>query len=168
MNLITGYLALILLSLLSVFLVWVLILLGVELTRAVQSHAGRLELSPGRRAGRAENAIRMLLRLSEGQAHAFRELYDEQEADAGEAEQILKGLLTDGLIEGDPSAGYSLARKPWQISVAEVVEAVSPDLYTISPRIEDRVVLVLEPLFARLDKERHALLGATLADLQDR
>ena len=168
MNLITGYLALILLSLLSVFLVWVLILLGVELTRAVQSHAGRLDLAPGRRAGRAENAIRMLLRLSEGQPHAFRELYDEQEADAGEAEQILNGLLADGLIEGDPSAGYSLARKPWQISIAEVVEAVSPDLYTISPRVEDRVVLVLEPLFARLEKERHALLGATLADLQDR
>jgi len=168
MNLITGYLALILLSLFSVFLVWVLILLGVELTRAVQAHAGRPELAPGRRAGRAENAIRMLLQLSEGQPLAFRELYDGQEAKAHEAERILNGLLDGGLIEGDASNGYALARKPWQISVAEVVQAVSPDLYTISPRGEDRVVLVLEPLFARLDKERRTLLGATLADLAER
>jgi membrane protein len=168
MNLVTGYLALILLSLFSVFLVWVLILLGVELTRAVQAHAGHPGLGAGRSAGRAENAIRMLLRLSQGQVHAFRELYDEQQAGAGEAEQILKGLLEKGLIEGDPAGGYTLAHKPWQITVAEVVEAISPDLYTISPHAQDRVVLVLEPLFARLDKERRVLLGATLADLEER
>jgi hypothetical protein len=48
-----------------------------------------------------------------------------------------------------------------------VVDAVSPDLYTISPAAEDRVVLVLEPLFARLDKERRTMLGATLADLAE-
>jgi membrane protein len=168
MNLITGYLALILLSLLSVYLVWVLILLGVELTRAVQAHAGRPDRVPGRRAGRAENAVRMLLRLSQGERHAFRELYDEQQADAAEAEKVLKGLLAGGLIEGDPAEGYRLARKPWQITVAEVVQAISPDLWTISPGEEDRVVLVLEPLFARLEKERRSLLGATLADLQGR
>ncbi len=168
MNLITGYLALILLSLLSVYLVWVLILLGVELTRAVQMHAGRSGASNGRRAGRAENAVRMMLRLAEGDAHAFRELYDGQEADAGEAEKILERLLAKGLIEGNPTDGYRLAHKPWQITVAEIVEAISPDLYTISPKAQDRVVLVLEPLFARLGKERRALLGATLADLEGR
>lgn len=168
MNLITGYLALILLSLLSVYLVWVLILLGVELTRAVQAHAGRPDRPPGQRAGRAENAVRMLLRLSQGESHAFRELYDEQQADAAEADQILRGLLAGGLIEGDNAKGYRLARKPWQITVAEVVQAISPDLWTISPREEDRVVLVLEPLFARLEKERRSLLGATLADLGGR
>ena len=168
MNLITGYLALILLFLLSVFLVWLLILLGVELTRAVQDHVGRPERLPGRRAGRAENAVRMLLKLSEGEPHAFRELYDDQEADAGEVAHILSGLLAHGLIEGDASNGYTLGRKPWQISVAEIVEAVSPDLYSISPRDQDRVVLVLEPLFARLEKERRSLLGTTLADLNRR
>jgi YihY family inner membrane protein len=168
MNLITGYLALILLSLLSVYLVWVLILLGVELTRAVQTHAGRPGPSDGRRAGRAENAIRMMLRLAEGEVHAFRELYDDQEADADEAEKILERLLDKGLIEGNPADGYRLAHKPWQITVGEIVEAISPDLYTISPKGQDRVVLVLEPLFARLEKERRTLLGATLADLEGR
>jgi YihY family inner membrane protein len=168
MNLITGYLTLILLFLFSVYLGWVLILLGVELTRAVQAHAGRPAAPPGRRAGRAENAIRMLLRLSEGKPHAFRELYDDQQGDASEAEEILKGLLAKRLIEGDPGRGYTLARPARRVTVAEVVDAVSPDLYTISPLAEDRVVLVLEPLFARLDKERRTMLGATLADLADR
>jgi membrane protein len=168
MNLITGYLALILLSLLSVYLVWVLILLGVELTRAVQAHAGRHGQAARVRAGRAENAIRMMLQLSEGEVHAFRELYDRQEAGADEAEKILRRLLDTGLIEGDPTNGYRLAHKPWQITVAEIVDAISPDLFTINPQGEDRVVLVLEPLFARLVRERRALLGATLADLAQR
>ena len=69
MNLITGSLAfrssLIFRSTSS----WVLILFGVELTRAVQSHAGRpAAATESQREGRAENAIRMLLRLSAAQA----------------------------------------------------------------------------------------------------
>jgi len=167
MNLITGYLALLLLSLFSIYLLWVLILLGVELTRAIQVHTGRADVPGASRAGRAENAIRMLLRLTHGETDSFRELYEQQEADAGEAEQILTALLEKGIIEGDPSTGYRLAHKPWQISIGEIVDAISPDLFRISPHEQDRVVLVLEPLFARLEKERRALLGATLADLQE-
>ncbi|MGH9366700.1 MAG: YhjD/YihY/BrkB family envelope integrity protein, partial [Thermoanaerobaculia bacterium] len=168
MSLITGYLTLILLSLFSVYLGWVLILLGVELTRAVQTSAGRAAAAGGKRAGRAEIAVRMLLRLSEGEPHALRELYDSEPGEAGQAEEVLKGLLARGVVAGDPGRGYRLARHPGRITVAEVVEAVSPDLYTISPLGEDRVVLVLEPLFARLDKERRTVLGATLADLAER
>ena len=152
MNLIAGYLTLILLFLFSVYLLWVLILLGVELTRAIQSHAGRVPAEGAARAGRAENAIRMLLRLSQGEPHAFRELYDHQESDAGEAEEILNRLQERGLVEGDPTAGYRLSRKPRQIRVSEVVDAISPDLFSINPKREDRVVLVLEPLFARIEE----------------
>ena len=47
-----------------------------------------------------------------------------------------------------------------------MVEAISPNLYTIDPDEEDRVAQVLQPLFARLDSERRALLNATLADLR--
>jgi membrane protein len=167
MNLITGYLALVLLSLFSIYLLWVLILLGVELTRAIQAQTGRADVPGALRAGRAENAIRMLLRLTRGETDSFQELYEHQEADAGEAEHILKCLLEKNIIEGDPASGYRLAHKPWQISVGEVVDAISPDLFRISPHEQDRVVLVLEPLFARLEKERRAMLGATLADLQE-
>jgi membrane protein len=168
MNLVTGSLALILLSLFSVYLLWVLILLGVELTRAIQVHAGRA-LEPGTvRAGRAENALRMLLRMSRSEATRFRDLYDEQEANAGIAEELLQCLAARGLVDGEPGSGYRLTRKPSRIRIAEVVEAVSPNLYAVSPLEEDPVARFLEPMFARLDRERRTLLSATLADLADR
>jgi hypothetical protein len=47
------------------------------------------------------------------------------------------------------------------------VDAVSPDLYTITPEEGDKVVQVLTPLFERLQAERRALLGTTIADLRD-
>ena len=65
-NLITGSLTFILLTLVSVFLVWVVILLGVELTHVLQTHASRRRSIGGIRAGRGENAVRMLLRLAAG------------------------------------------------------------------------------------------------------
>ena len=49
---------------------------------------------------------------------------------------------------------------------AQVVEAISPNLYTISPEEQDNVVVTLEPLFQRLEAERRTLLGATLAELK--
>lgn len=166
MNLITGSLSLVLLVLFSVYFVWVLILLGVELTHVLQENVRRARRISGPRAGRAENAIRMLLRLAAGGQHDLRELYVEQEGSSVEAEELL-GLLRDkGLIRGDRARGFALAQRPEEITVAQVVEAISPNLYTITPEEEDQVVKVLAPLFERLDAERRALLGATLADLR--
>jgi len=164
-NLITGSLTLVLLTLLSLFLVWVLILMGVELTHVLQTRAAQRRLSGRQRAGRAENAIRMLLALARNEARGLTDLYRMQEGSSHEAQQILECLREKGLVSGDGARGFSLAREPETITLSEVVEAVSPNLYTVSPDEEDRVVLVLEPLFHRLDAERRALLGATLADL---
>ena len=166
MNLITGSLSLLLFVLLSVFLVWVLILLGVELTHVLQTKIGRSRRRGRVPAGRAENAIRMLLRLAEGGIHRLRELYHDQEASSVEAERILDCLRDAGIVEGDTARGFALAQPAEKISVAQIVEAISPNLYTITPEGDDKVVHVLEPLFARLDSERRALLGATLADLK--
>ena len=41
------------------------------------------------------------------------------------------------------------------------------NLFTITPEEGDRVVWVLTPLFERLEGERRALLGATIADLRE-
>jgi membrane protein len=166
-NLITGTLTLVLLTLLSIYFVWVLILLGVELTHVIQTHAGGHRTIGGPRAGRAENAVRMLLHLAPGGTHALRELYSVQEASSTEAETVLECLREQGLIEGDVSSGFKLARPPRKITVAQIVEAVSPNLYTITPEEGDRVVQVLTPLFERLDGERRALLGTTIADLRE-
>jgi len=166
MNLITGSLSILMLVLLSVFFVWVLILLGVELTHVLQT-----KIAKGRRAGkvgagRAENAIRMLLRLAEGGIHRFRELYHHQEGSSVEAEKLLECLRDAGLVDGDTARGFALAQPPEKISVARIVEAITPNLYSIRPEEEDKVAQVLQPLFARMDSERRALLGATLADLK--
>jgi membrane protein len=167
MNLITGTLTLVLLTLLSIYFVWVLILLGVELAHVIQTRAGGRRTIGGPRAGRAENAVRMLLRLAEGGTHPLRDLYAQQEAPSTEVEVLLGCLRDRGLIEGDSSRGFSLSRSPRAITVAEVVDAVSPNLFTITPEESDRVVWVLTPLFERLESERRALLGTTIADLRE-
>lgn len=166
-NLITGTLTLVLLTLLSIYFVWALILLGVELTHVIQTRAGGRRTIGGPRAGRAENAVRMLLHLAQGGTHALRELYSVQEASSTEAERVLECLRDQGLIEGDPGRGFSLARPARKITVAQVVDAVSLNLYTITPEEGDKVVKVLTPLFERLDGERRALLGTTIADLKE-
>jgi membrane protein len=163
-NLITGSLTLVLLTLLSVYFVWVLILLGVELVHVLQAHAAGREIG-GPRAGAAENAIRMLLQLARGGTHGLRELYAQQEDTSLEAEKILSQLEEAGLVSGDAAKGFSLTRPPRKITIAQVVDAVSPDLYTLTAERGDRVVEVLQPLFDRLRGERRALLGMTLADL---
>ncbi len=162
-NLITGTLTFVLLTLFAVFLLWVVILFGVELTHVIQTHsAGRRSIG-GTRAGRGENAVRMLLTLAEG-PQPLEALYREQEASSVEAERVLECLQDGGLVTLASSL-YSLARAPEKVTVAEVVDAVSPHLYSISPDEGDRVVHKLRPLFERLDAERRALLSATLADL---
>ena len=166
MNLITGSLSFLMLVLLSVFFVWVLILMGVELTHVLQT-----KIAKGRRAGRvgagrAENAIRMLLKLAEGGIHRFRELYHHQEGSSVEAERLLECLRDAGIVDGDTARGFALAVTADKIPIAKVVEAISPNLYSMRPDEEDKVAQVLHPLFARLDAERRALLGVTLADLK--
>jgi membrane protein len=168
MNLITGSLSFLMLTLISIFFVWILILLGVELTHVLQTKISRHRRPGGSKAGRAENAIRMLLTLARGGFHSFRDLYSGQESSSVEAEKILGCLLEGGLVQGDPARGYVLALPPDEITVARVVESVSPNLYTITPEEDDRVVHVLQPLFERLESERRALLGTTLADLRER
>jgi DNA-binding IscR family transcriptional regulator len=110
----------------------------------------------------------MLLRLSEGGIHRFRELYHHQESSSVEAEKILECLRDANIVAGDGARGFALAQPPEKITVARVVEAISPNLYTITLQENDRVVQVLQPLFDRLDAERRALLGTTLADLKER
>ena len=170
MNLITGSLTLLMLTLVSVFFVWVLILLGVELTHVLQTKLRRRKrgILPGAvKAGRAENAIRMLVRLAGGGPVRFRDLYKDQEASSVEAEKILDCLRENGLVHGSNAQGYELSIPPGDITVARVVEAISPNLYAITPDEEDKVCKVLQPLFDRMDAERRALLGATIADLRE-
>jgi membrane protein len=165
MNLITGSLALVLLVVVSLYFAWALILLGVELTHVLQTQAA---IRAGNaQEGRAEKAIRMLLRMSSAEPAPLRDIETNPETPA-ETLAILEALKKAGLVSGDETGGYRLAVSGRNLTVARVVEALMPDLYDLSRRRQDRVALVLEPLFARLDSERRTLLGATLADLRER
>ena len=164
-NLITGSLTFILLTLFAVFLLWVVILFGVELTHVLQTHAAGRRSIGGSRAGRGENAVRMLLRLAAG-PQPLAALYREQEASSDEAQSILECLVDGGLISGSASSVYSLMRPPGKITVAEVIHAISPNLYSISPEEGDRVVHLLGPIFERLEAERRVLLSTTLSELK--
>ncbi len=165
MNLITGSLAFLFFAVLSLYFAWVLILLGVELTHVLQKEAA--ENASGRlRSGRAERAIRMLLRMSSFEPAPLADLENDPEAPSPETIPILEDLKRAGLVSGDAAEGFRLAAPGREITVARIVEALLPGLYHIDPQSQDRVALVLELLFYRLDAERRALLNATLADLR--
>lgn len=167
MNLITGSLGFVFLVILSLYLAWALILLGVELTHVLQTHVAR---AAGRLAprGRSERAVRMLLRMSSSAPALLAEIEPEPDAPSAETLAILEDLQKAGLVEGKPETGFRLARPGRKITVAQIVEALAPDLYLVNRQQEDRVALVLEPLFFRLDSERRTLLNATLAELRRR
>jgi membrane protein len=167
MNLITGSLAFLLFAVLSLYFAWALILLGVELTHVLQAEVAGVS-SDLYREGRAERAIRMLLQMSSFDPAPLADLEPNPHAPSPETIPILEDLKRAGLVSGDPTAGFLLAAPGREITVARVVDALSPDLYHVNPHSQDRVALVLEPLFYRLDAERRALLNATLADLRRR
>ncbi len=167
MNLVTGSLTLVLLTLVSIYLVWALVLMGVELTHVLQVGTARRRVEGGRSAGRAEKAIRMLLTLTRGQTRSFAELSDEQQGATAEAQEILDCLQRRGLVQGDTTQGFTLARHPAATTLAEVVDAVSPSLLALSSDAQDAVASTLAPLFLRLEGERRAVLGLTLAELRD-
>jgi membrane protein len=165
MNLITGSLTFILLTLLSIYSVWTLILIGVELTSVLQTRASK-RAAPGSPAGPAEIAIRMLVRMAGG-AHLAEDVFDVQDpAAAPELEHLVERLAEAGLVSGSRVEGFTLARPPELITVARVVEAISPDLYSISRERSDRLTQVLERLFRGLRSARRAVLSTTIAELR--
>ena len=165
MNLITGSLTFILLTLLSIYFVWTLILIGVELTSVVQTHSASRRAAPGPPAGPVESAVRMLVRLAGG-AHLAQDVFDTQDAAAPELERILERLAESGLVSGSRTEGFTLARAPELITVARVVDALAPDLYNVSKENPDRLALRLEKLFRGIRSARRAALGTTIAELR--
>ncbi len=167
MNLITGSLAFALFAIVSLYFAWALILFGVELTHVLQKESSGATTDQ-RREGRAEKAIRMLLSMSSVEPSPLKDLETNPDASTADALAILEDLKKARLIDGDPTAGYRLAISNRQITVARVIDALSPGLFHINPNGHDRVATVLEPLFSRLDAERRALLSTTLTQLRPR
>ncbi len=167
MNLIAGSLAFVLFAIVSLYFAWAFILFGVELTHVLQRESSGAA-ADHRREGRAEKAIRMLLRMSSVEPSPLKDLETNPDASPADMLAILENLKTAGLIEGDATAGFRLAASGRQITVARIIDALSPGLLHVNPNGQDRVAMVLEPLFYRLESERRALLGTTLTQLRSR
>jgi DNA-binding IscR family transcriptional regulator len=167
MNLIAGSLAFALFAIISLYFAWALILFGVELTHVLQRESSGAE-TERHREGRAEKAIRMLLRMSSVEPAPLKDLETNPDASPADTLAILEDLRKAGLIEGNAAAGFRLAASGRQITVARIIDALSPGLLHVNPHGQDRVAAVLEPLFDRLEAERRALLGTTLTQLRAR
>jgi membrane protein len=167
MNLIAGSLAFVLFAIVSLYFAWAFILFGVELTHVLQRESSGAA-GDHRREGRAEKAIRMLLRMSSVEPSPLKDLETNPDVSPADTLSILGDLKASGLIEGDATAGFRLAASGRQITVARVIDALSPGLLHVNPYSQDRVAIILEPLFFRLESERRALLGTTLTQLRPR
>ncbi len=167
MNLITGSLAFALFAIISLYFAWALILFGVELTHVLQRESSGAA-TESQREGRAEKAIRMLLRMSSVEPSPLKDLETNPNVSPADTLAILEDLRKAGLIEGDAAAGFRMAASGRQITVARIIDALSPGLLHVNPHGQDRVAMVLEPLFDRLEAERRALLGTTLTQLRAR
>jgi membrane protein len=166
MNLITGTLALLMLTLLSVFLVWMIVLFGVELTHVLETGKVRVGVSPRGGAGTVETAVRMLISLARGESRSPGELAEGAAVSRELADRVLARLAAGGLVENDGAGAFRLSRRASQITVAQTVEAVSPDLYAVASAESDPVATALRHAFARLAFERRFLLDITIAELR--
>jgi membrane protein len=166
MNLITGTLALVMLTLLSVYLVWMIVLFGVELTHVLETGKVRLGVvARGGGSGTVETAVRILIALARGESLNDAELAEQAGVAREPTERLVAALTAAGLVEGDGASGHRLARRANQITVAHTVEAVSPELYLVAGGT-DEVATTLRHAFARLAFERRFLLDITIAELR--
>jgi DNA-binding IscR family transcriptional regulator len=143
-----------------------IVLFGVELTHVLETGRVRLGVAArGGATGTVETAVRMLIALARGESLNDAELAEAAGVPREPAERLVAALTAAGLVEGDGATGHRLARRASQITVAQTVEAVSPELYLVAGGT-DEVATTLRHAFARLAFERRFLLDITIAELR--
>ncbi len=75
----------------------------------------------------------MLLRMSSVDPSPLKDLETNPDASPADTLAILDDLKKGGLIDGDATAGYRLAVSNRQITVARVIDALSPGLLHVNP-----------------------------------
>jgi membrane protein len=166
-NVIYGSLSLVLLLLLSLFFFWELVLAGVELTFVLDAGRGASLAREGE--GRAELAVRLILRLaaSEGPQRPT-DLQEDLGRPLAEIESLAAALALDEVLSGTNEAGYVLRGSLARIPLSRVVAAVSPDLLCVGPEGRDRVARILRRSFRKAIAEQEIVLNVTLGDIAGR
>jgi membrane protein len=165
-NIIYGSISLLFLSLIFLFLFWVLVLVGVELTFVLATAP-----AAGVKAaeGRIERAVRVLLTVAAGPPPIRSEdILRSVASSPAELEALLAQLCGAGLLNREPSRGYTLAGTLPEIPLWKVAFAVSPGLLDVTRETGDRVSRILRRLFRKLATEQRAMLDITLAQLAGR
>jgi membrane protein len=164
-NIIYGSLSLILLLLLSLFFFWELVLAGVELTFVLDAGTDASAVRAGE--GRVESAVRLLIALSR---HDWPVRMEELKRELGriDLDTIARQLSEDRLVEESGGEGWAVVRPLEGISLAKVVNAVSPDLLSVAPDGHDRIARILRRLFRKQAAEQQLLLNVTLAEISSR
>lgn len=164
-NIIYGSLSLVLLLLIALFLFWELVLAGVELTFVLD--AGRIATLTREGEGRAELAVRLLLRAAKAPA-GLDDLQKDLGRPSAEIDALAAQLRQDGLLEGVREETFTVPLPLEGIPLSRVVTAVSPDLLSVGPEGTDRVARILRRTFRKLSAERDFALNVTLGDIAGR
>jgi YihY family inner membrane protein len=163
-NLIYGSLAVLFIVLLSFYFFWVIILWSVELTHALDTEAIR-PVTTGR--GRLERAIRAMILMESPGGVGIEAICRSLRLTEKDAVGILARLIAARLVRAHLSGRYTLAEKPQNVSLSQIVSAVVPDLFAVPEEQDDRVAELLRPRFQRLAADQKTMLDLTLAELTE-
>lgn len=166
LNVIYGSLSIVLIVLVTLYLFWVLVLAGVELTFVLDAGTGLTAV--GSDLGDTEKAARLLVPLAGRAPVSSDDLAVAAGIAAAEAGQVLAKLQSAGLISVDGAGLVRLALPAREITLSRVVSAVVPHLLEVSRDGHDRIARLLRRQFRKLAAEREVLLTVTLEQLSGR
>lgn len=169
-----GPLSILPLFILWIYLSWIIVLFGVELTYVLQNYRAVVAAAAGARTEHGATREYAALRLMVEIYRPFREglkppdLSDVARRVAVRTEstrQLLESLEKAGLVSQDPSGLYHPGREASRIRVAEIIEAVRGDFETLARVDDDPIARRLSESFAAAEEARTKAFDATLDDV---
>jgi membrane protein len=164
-NLVYGTFAAVPIFLIWVYLSWLVILFGAELTASASYWHGGLwkkSTSPSIHFRHGVNVARQLLDAG-GEPVAFEALRRQTKVPVHELEDTISRLLEGGIVKRRRGAGYLLARAPDEITLEEIYEATVAPVGGMSPQEWKEI----SPEYERAAQEMREGLKRPLTSLKD-
>lgn len=163
-NVVYGAFAVVPLFLIWIYLSWLTILLGAELTASAAYWEGELWKHPSSPSTQFRHAVRVVrVLLAAGSPVTFRQLRKSTHLPVHELEDALLRMEACRIVEERGRSEYAFARPPEKVSVAELYEAIVAPLGAMEPQEWSEV----SPDFAHAAREMREGLERPLATLRD-